>query len=149
MKIYNRRPCFVPQADEHLQKNQKGQLRAVVLRQKPMGVLRRQHQDAVEGHVGGRSKTVLLRHETDVVGLLRAGLCHWFAFVFGQRRPAHVKGREDQVGKVSVLYFCSYLPCYIIIDIGSSILIIFYLQRHSPLDFVHFKSFIFLSFLVS
>lgn len=92
---------FVRQAFEHLQENEEGQLRAGVLREQTMGIQRLQHQRAVEGHVAGRPKAVLLRYQRNVVGLLRAGLCHRPAFVFGERRCAHDQGRKDQVGKVS------------------------------------------------
>lgn len=55
----------------------------------------------MEGYVGKGQKNVLLQREGHVVGLLRAGLRHWFTTVPGKRRLAHIKGRENQMGKVS------------------------------------------------
>lgn len=89
------------QADEHLQENEKGQRRAVVLREPTVGVQRRQHRGAVAGHVGGRQENILLQHQRNVLGLLRAGLCDRSAIIFGKRRFTHAEEREDQVGKVS------------------------------------------------
>lgn len=63
----------------------------------------------MERLVGGRSENVLLRHEVDVVGLLRSGVRHWSSFVPGERRYSHVKGRKNQMGKVSETTFKRFL----------------------------------------
>lgn len=74
-----------------------------ILREQTVGLQRREHQRTVEGHVGRGQKSVLLQRQGYVVGLLRTSLRHRFKTVPGKRRLTHVKGRENQMGKVSEL----------------------------------------------